>query len=115
MRASKTTSSAQDKQAIKEILAEYMATHSKKNEFVGRNGVFQLPTHLEVAAVQEKSQRETTDTTKRWYYTYNTVNSLTCTNQASSASGVVTDTCLVDVKKNDSSVFITCDMEKSKF
>ena len=69
----------------------------------------EVPT--EVSLAESSDHRRLTEGND-WFYTYTTLDANTCSTAPAIASGVLTNTCLVDVKHNDSSVFVTCNSSK---
>lgn len=120
MRATKNVevkSDAKERQIVKEAIAKHLAKVSHQ-EFTSASGkVLKLPSHLEVAALDQKERKTQAQASNpEWFYTYTTASTLTCnTNSPSFASGIITNTCLVDAKKNDSSVFVSCTTNSGKF
>jgi hypothetical protein len=109
---------AEDKKAVKEILAQHMAGYAK-TEFKGTTGrTFKLPAKFEpVAADKGKRRAQVGAAAQQWFYTYTTPSTTDCSTTAKApiVSGVITNQCLVDVKNNDSSVFVSCDFTNRKF
>ena len=101
-----------DREKIDKLVQEYIRSKTKQRLSS------EIELHANYVPAQDLDGRSLSSLesgTKQWFYTYQTLQSQTCSSQPAIASGIMTDTCLVDVHRNDSSVFITCANSKFYF
>jgi hypothetical protein len=95
-----------DKKELASVLKSYAASVSTQPLPNGYD------LHSEFIPADQADGRKLNSRDTEWFYTYTNLQSETCSSTPPVASGIITNTCLVDVKRNDSSVFVACNSSK---